>query len=117
MYYLPEYLVFNAERVTKNGMVREFFGGINRKTIRSKTIDIPTGIKTFASPLMIDINEINYDKADIRIDVLSNDIYVASGALTNVLRIFPKLPLRFVTQNADQPLKYRNIFIGMLKWT
>jgi hypothetical protein len=103
MFYLPGYLVFNVDCGTKDGQMREFLGGINKKTFRSKTIEIPTRIHEFALLPIMDYSKIRYDNAGVRFDALTSGRYVASGNILNVLRICPELPLHFMQDKQWTP--------------
>jgi hypothetical protein len=94
MYYLPEYLTYQAEySVTTDGQVREFFGGINRQTFRARTVDLPRNITRFASLVLKDSREQKFNSLGIQVDNLLPESYVASGSILLVKRLYPEIPL------------------------
>jgi len=96
MYYLPEYLTYQAEyTVAADGQVREFWGGINRQTFRSRTIDLPRKITRFASVVHEDFRGPDFNSSGIQVDNLLPESHVASGNILLVSRLYPKLPLTF----------------------
>lgn len=97
MYYLPEYCAYGTDSVANDGKNRVFFGGKDRNTIRTNNIDIPVCIQRFATLVIQGPGRIANDKNGISIDVISPECYVASGNITNVVKLYPKLPLRIIT--------------------
>jgi hypothetical protein len=96
MYYLPDYLTYQANyNVAKDGQLRDFLGGINRQTFRAKTIDMPLKTTQFASLVHKGSVVQKFDPLGIQVDNLLQESYVASGNILFVNRLYPKLPLTF----------------------
>lgn len=96
MYYLPEYFTYQAEyTVATDGQIREFLGGKNQRTFRTKSINLPRKITRFASLVNMDFREHKFNASDIQVDILLPESYVASGKILLVNRLYPKLPLTF----------------------
>ena len=97
MYYLPAYYVYDVDfRISPSGEKRKAFWGINKVTHLTDSIIMSESINTFVVLLTKDnINKVKVIK-EMSIHSFENtNIYLISGDINLIKRLFPELNLRF----------------------
>jgi hypothetical protein len=100
MYYLPDFLVYNAElNINEAGERRKFFGGIQNRTFLTDAIIIPDNIREYAR-IMVTKPEIRKSPLkESKITHIFNGLYIVYGGKSDLHALYPRTPFK------DEPLR------------
>jgi hypothetical protein len=103
MYYLPEYIVYQVEvKVAPTGEMRKTFWGVNKETFLTDEIVLPKNVNNFTSILILDDKDKVPEIKGVSIKQLLNaNVYIASGPLVLVNKIYPELKIRLQDNSKD----------------
>jgi uncharacterized membrane protein len=107
MYYQPKYRVYQVDvRIVPNGEIRKTFWGVNRETFLTDDIDLPENINNLVIPLLSDDRDKVSRVKGISIKSLSTDIFIASGSVELIRKIYPELKVRLQDNNRDNKYEW-----------
>jgi len=100
MYYLPAYYVYDVDfRISPSGEKRKAFWGINKATHLTDSIIMPERISTFVAPYISDqIDKLNMKKVLTIKKTVDTNLYIISGDIQIIKRLFPQLNVQFHQQ-------------------
>jgi hypothetical protein len=103
MYYLPEFRVYQIDKtISSTGEARKTFWGLNRRTFLSDEIVLPKSTEKFIVLFFSDSRDELMKVKGLYIKNLQpTDIYIASGHISLMKRMYPELKIRLQNNNRD----------------
>ncbi|MFZ3207513.1 MAG: glycosyltransferase family 39 protein [Geobacteraceae bacterium] len=94
MYYLPDYATYMMDiRVAPTGELRQIFYGINGKTYISRQINLPAGIKQFATLKFTKPGSGGFPFIGLKVVHLAPEFSIVAGPIAQVERVYPDIKL------------------------